>query len=195
MTETQNTASRRSVTVSVPTWSGLTSRIGSPRISLGRFGRGRLRTVMLVLVLLVGIGDAVLLRQSAQQDDRASSRTDALRSARERLPVMLSYSYRTLDADLAVASGNATGSFRDQYAEVLRTVVAPNATKKKITTKAKVVGSGVVSGGGKKVTVLLLVTQSTITGSSQKPTMSGSRINVQMTKTDDGWFVSGITPV
>lgn len=185
----------RSVTISLPTLAGLRSRLRPPRIAAGRLGRRRLRLAMLALILVVGVTDALLVRQSSHQDDRVASRAAALRSAKVRVPAMLSYSYRSLDGDLAVAAGNTTGPFKKQYAAVLSEVVAPNATKKKITTKAEVVGSSVVSGGGEEVNVLLFVTQSTVTGSSQKPTATGSRIDVRMIKTDDGWFVAGIKPV
>lgn len=195
MSESQRPEPRRSITISLPSFARIRSNLRLPRPGLARLGRGRLAIGLLVLVLAVAVVDVLMVRQASAQQARADSRAAAMQSAAVRVPVMLSYSYRTLDDDLVVATGNATGSFRKDFADALSTVVAPNAMSKKITTKADVVGSSVVSGGGDDVTLLLFVTQSTLTGDSQKPTTSGSRITVRMKKTDAGWLVAGITPV
>lgn len=149
---------------------------------------------LLALVLVVGVVDAFLYRDAHHQSAVADARTAALDSAKTRLPAMLSYKYTSLDGDMAIASGNATGKFRTQYATLLREVVAPNALKKKTSTSAAVTGASVVSGSTRDVVVLIFLTQSTTTGKG-KPVLTGSRIEVRMTKTDKGWFVSKITPV
>ncbi|MCW2751419.1 MAG: hypothetical protein JWR83_2529 [Aeromicrobium sp.] len=183
---------RRSITVRLPSLTGLRARL--PRWSLTRLGRGRWLAALVALIVVVAVADVFLYRDAHHQSAVANARADAVTSAKTRLPAMLSYKYTSLDGDLAIASGNATGSFRTQYATLLREVVAPNALKKKISTSATVTGSSVVSGDNKQVVVLLFVTQRTTTGKA-KPVLTGSRIEVQMTKTDKGWFVSKITPV
>ncbi|MEO6470538.1 MAG: hypothetical protein ABIR57_01800, partial [Aeromicrobium sp.] len=179
-------------TIRLPSLDGLIARL--PRWSIGRFGRGRWLTAVLIVALLVAVLDVFLYREAHRQSAAADARAVALRSAETRLPVMLSYRYTSLDGDLAIASGNATGKFRTDYATLLRQVVAPNALKKKISTSATVTGSSVVSGNAHDVIVLLFLTQSTTAGKN-KPVLSGSRIEVRMTKTEKGWFVSKITPV
>jgi Mce-associated membrane protein len=120
----------------------------------------------------------------------------ALASAKTRVPVMLSYDYTSLEGDLAIARGNAVGRFKREFDTLLREVVTPAASSKKVRTKAVVTAAGVVRKSADRVTVLLFITQTTTSGSGGAvPTVSGSRISVTMTKTSDGWFVSGLDPV
>lgn len=192
---TPDTSNGRSVTIRIPRLSWPFARPSMPGPDLGRFGRGKWLVVLMTLALILVVGDGFLYRSAQHGEARATARSEAMAAATARLPAMLSYSYKTLDADLAVASGNATGSFRKEYTTILQEVVAPNAAKKKISTRAEVTGASVVSGDKESVVVLVFLTQTTTIGTAKKPTVSGSRIDVRMSKTADGWFVSKITPV
>ena len=108
---------------------------------------------------------------------------------------MLTYSYQTLDMDFAVAGGNATGEFAEQYVAALNKTAGPNATKKKLTTKATVSHAALVRGNQKRATVLAFLTQSTNVAGSKKTSITRSEIRVDLTRTAEGWFISGIEPL
>lgn len=155
----------------------------------------RLLVIGLALALVLAVADVFLLQRSHHSGNVDSARAAAMKSASTRVPAMLSYSYATIDTDLAAAKKNTTGNFRKDYAILLSKVVAPNAKQKKITTKAIVTGASVVKGDKDRVVILLFLTQSTQGAKGTTPLVSGSRVNVTMTKTDAGWLVSAITPV
>lgn len=161
-----------------------------------RFGLSRRwLAIGLAAVLVLAVMDVVLVQRTRHAESVDVSRADATKSASKRVPEMLSYSYKTLDADLAKAKKNTTGNFRKDYATLLSKVVAPNAKDKQITTDAVVTGSSVVKASADKVVVLLFLTQSTQGAKGTTPLVSGSRVNVTMTKSRSDWLVSALTPV
>lgn len=185
--------SGRTITVRLPSVDvlGLPFRKFS---QLGMLGRGRWLAGLLVLSLVLVVVNGMLYREVQQQHDISRAQQQALESAETRVPSMLSYDYRSLAGDLSIAKGNTTGQFGQDYAKVLDEVVGPNAAKNKVTTQARETGAAVVSGNKSEVVVLIYLTQSTTTASDPAK-FSGSRLNVRMTKTNDGWFVSKITPL
>ncbi len=149
---------------------------------------------MAALVLLLVVGDVFVWHRADTRSATVEAGTAAVKSARVRIPLMLSYDYRTLDADLTVATGNATGSFESEYRKLLNDVVAPRAAQKKVVTTTRVVDASVVSGSASNVKVLVFLSQSSTAG-SKKAEVSGSRVVVTMVHTDKGWFVGGLKPV
>ena len=71
--------------------------------------------------------------------------------------------------------------------------MANAATTKKISTKATLNGAGVVKGTNDKVTVLVFLTQTT-TAPGVAPSVSTTRVEVQMQRADDAWKIAGLTP-
>lgn len=189
----KSTTDGRAVTIRLPSWSHVRARLGN--VGIDRLGRGRWRNALVVLVVLLAASDLILHLQKDAIDDEVAARAMAVKSAEARVPAMLSYNYRTLDTDLAIASGNATGKFREDFTKVLSDVVAPNAQKKKITTRANITAASVQGGDADSVDVLLFLTQTTLTGSEKNPDISGSRVTVRMKKTNEGWFVASLDPV
>ncbi|MEV7397078.1 hypothetical protein [Aeromicrobium sp. NPDC092404] len=141
---------------------------------------------------------AVDVRLSVVRDNREeveSARTEALASARKRVPAVLSYHHRSLDADLARATRQLTGPFRRDFSELVRSTVEPAARKSQIVTKAVVRSAGIVRAKSDKVVVLLLVNQQTSTKSQTAPRIDGSRVQVTMQRKGSSWFVAAIKPV
>ena len=147
------------------------------------------------LVVAAALINVVLLVQARSESSVNAARTAALEAAEVRVPVMFSYRYTDLEADLGVAGGNTTGDFKTKYAKVLREVVLPNARKRKVSTQATVQAASVISSTSSRAEVLLFVNQATSTKTAEEPVTSSTRIIVTMTKTSDGWFVSGLEPV
>ncbi|MCW2823308.1 MAG: hypothetical protein JWQ91_225 [Aeromicrobium sp.] len=147
------------------------------------------------LVVAASLVNVVLLVQGRSESSGNAARTAALEAAEARVPAMFSYRYVDLAADLAVAGSNTTGEFKTKYAKVLREVVLPNARKRKVSTQATVQAASVIRSTSSHAELLLFVNQATSTKTAEQPVTSATRIIVTMTKTSDGWFVSGLEPV
>ncbi|WP_369258357.1 hypothetical protein [Streptomyces sp. R35] len=165
-----------------------------------RHGRRRLLTAVLCVLLAAGLVAATVLgwryREGVQADQ---ARGQALTAARQAAPVVLSYDYRHLDRDFAAAGARLTGHFRDEYRKTTTTVVGPTARKYHGVVKATVAAptggspaASVISASADRAVVLLFVNQ--VTTSTQ---VSGSRVDLNrvrmtLTRTSDGWKVSGV---
>lgn len=150
--------------------------------------------VMSLVVVLLLAASVYLFLGARHASDRSQARLDAMKSAKARIPLLLSYQYKTLSHDRAVALEQTTGAFHKDYETILSTVVVPTATRKKISTTAKVSSAAVVSGNSQRVVVLVFLTQST-TAANAGSQITGSRVNVTMTHTAGGWKISSLDPV
>lgn len=154
--------------------------------------RGRL---VVAVVLMLAFGAAVFTGLQAREATAAAdARSDALAAAKSRVPDLLSYENATLEDDLARALDQTTGSFADDYGTILTDVVTPTATERKISTSASVSAAGVVRGDRDEVVVLLFLTQTT-TAADAGTSVSGSRVEVTMTRDGTTWKIAGLKPV
>ncbi|MER6924929.1 hypothetical protein ABT314_39425, partial [Streptomyces spiralis] len=125
---------------------------------------------------------------------------EAVAAARKAAPVVLSYDYRHLDRDFSRARALLTGHFRDQYGKTTKAVVAPTATKYHGVVKATVAtpadggapAVSVVSATPDRVVVLLFVNQATQSTQVPEPRLDLNRVRMTLTRTSDGWKVSGV---
>lgn len=152
-----------------------------------------LRWAIVALVVLALAAAVVFGVLADRASERARDRSDALAAAKSRVPVLLSYDHRTLEADLARSKDQTTGRFRTDYAELLDGAVAEAATRKQISTKATLSGAGVVRATGSQVTVLVFLTQTTVAPGAE-PSISATRVEVRMQQVGNGWKVAGLTP-
>jgi Mce-associated membrane protein len=152
-------------------------------------------TLLLIVGLLVaGVAAAGLFGVlAAKESGKADDRRDALAAATERVPVLLTYSFRTLKDDLARSKDQTVGTFQADYSQLLDDVVTRAATEKKISTQAALTGAGVVDAEGDKVTVLAFLTQTT-TAPGSAPSVNTSRVEVTMQHVGDTWKIAGLTP-
>ena len=146
--------------------------------------------VAVALALAAAVTFGVL---AAKESSKAHDRAAALAAAKQRVPVLLSYSYRTLDEDLTRSKDQTTGQFKKDYSKLLDDAVRAAATQKKISTKADLTGAGVVSSSGSKVTVLVFLTQTT-TAPDSSPSVNTSRVEVDMRRVGGTWKIVGLTP-
>jgi len=145
--------------------------------------------------VLVALALAVFAGLQAHRAAATSdARVDALDAAKTRVPALLSYDKATLDGDLERALDQTTGSFTDDYEQILTEVVEPTAKRRGISTDAAVSAAGVVSGDRDEVVVLLFLTQTT-TAKGDRSSVSGSRVEVTMERTGDDWKIAGLKPV
>ncbi|HWJ67834.1 MAG TPA: hypothetical protein VNT31_14260 [Nocardioides sp.] len=155
----------------------------------------RRRLVMLVGVLtvvLAGAAGAAAWRVD-QLDDRDSAGVEAVAAVRERVPLLLSYRYATLEEDLDTALDQTAGDFTDEYGDLIDDVVRSAATDRRIITEANVNAAGVVSiEGDDEVVVLVFLTQSTTSRNTPDPAISGSRVEVTMRRVGSDWLIAGL---
>ena len=156
---------------------------------------------VLGVVLVAALAAAAVLGWQYRQGRQAEqARGEALAVAGKAAPVVLSYDYRHLDRDFSRARALLTGHFRDQYGKTTKAVVAPTATKYHGVVKATVAtptdggapAVSVVSATPHRAVVLLFVNQLTRSTQVSKPRLDLNRVRMTLTRTSDGWKVSGV---
>jgi Mce-associated membrane protein len=119
--------------------------------------------------------------------------TDAGQAAVEQL---LSYSYRSVDRQVAKAEDVLTGSFKEEYAKFLNDDIAAKAKDKQAVVRTAVDRSAVVDASPGEVTLLVYFEQLTEAKDTPDGVSSGlSSVRVTLEKEDGKWKVSEITPV
>ncbi|MFD4974187.1 hypothetical protein [Streptomyces sp. NPDC058424] len=162
--------------------------------------RSVLTAVMGVFLVAALVAAAVLGWQYRQGRQAEQARDEALAAARKAAPVVLSYDYRHLDRDFSRARALLAGHFRDQYGKTTKAAVAPTATKYHGVVKATVATPAdggaptvsVVSATTDRAVVLLFVNQVTRSTQVPEPRLDLNRVRMTLTRTSDGWKVSGI---
>ncbi|HET6627866.1 MAG TPA: J domain-containing protein [Nocardioidaceae bacterium] len=156
--------------------------------------------VLAVLAVLAAATMGVALYLGAQYQ-RASEYQDALDqapSSAERAAVaVLSYHYKSLEADRDAAAKFLTPGYRDDYVKTFE-LVQKNAPKVKANVEAEVLASSAMPQGGEqdpdRVPVLLFVDQTTTsTANSGEPSVALNRVRLDMVNQDGTWLVDGIT--
>lgn len=106
---------------------------------------------------------------------------------------VLSYSYKSITADVRRAEADATGVFLKQYRSTADQLLSESRQEKAIV-QATVGSTGVVSAGPGNVVVLLYVDQATVRQprgpSSNTTRIDQSRVRVTMTKVGPRWLIS-----
>lgn len=134
---------------------------------------------------------AVLLGMAAHHDDVVSRTSAAARAAAAaEMPQILSYDYRSINSDLARASGYTTGEFRQQFSTLSSQIIAPAAIQQQTVTKATVPNSSVVSATADQVVVLLFVDQTTTSKAQRQPQPVASQVRVTMKQSGGRWLVA-----
>jgi Mce-associated membrane protein len=159
--------------------------------------------VALVTALLLAAGVVVLgaLAVGAYVDLRdlregRAAGEEAMATAREVAPDLLSYNYRTVEQDLTRAAGHTTGDLTTQYRDLQRTL-APKARVQKTVQQATVADAGVEEASPERVEVLLFMNMGTVKaapgGSEPQQRVSQNRVRLIMVKRDSRWLVAGLS--
>ncbi|MBV9871880.1 MAG: hypothetical protein JO214_14785 [Frankiaceae bacterium] len=161
---------------------------------------GRAAVAIMALNWLVAAGAGVTLAERAPAQSEIGALTnpnasDAVAAAKSAVHTILSYDYRSLDADIKAAKADLTGEFAKEYAASAPRLLT-EAGQLKAIVQATVGFSGVVSATPDDVVVLLFVDQATVRqnpGSSVPTTrIDQSRVRVTMTRVGDRWLVSSL---
>lgn len=153
---------------------------------------------LLVLCVLLG-GGAIALYFTAGPDSlRTASngqvtsetyRNAAMSAAAADAATVLSYSYKTLAADEKAAHGVITPAFSREYDGVMKDA-APKATSAKLTLKATVMSTSLISLKKDRAVVLLFINAVTTADGSVKQQLNQNRVVMTMTRKDGDWVVS-----
>lgn len=146
----------------------------------------------LALVLAVAAGYLKWQDGSARLSQTAAAQS--VQAATDGTVAMLSYRPDTVDRDLSAAAEELTGGFREQYTQLVTSVVAPGAKQQQISAVAAVPAASSVSVTGNHAVVLVFVNQTTTIG-AESPTQSTSCVRVTLDKVDGRWLISQFEPV
>jgi Mce-associated membrane protein len=153
-------------------------------------------TLIAAAVVVALVATTVILGLAWRHGTTAShARHDAREAAVNAVKKVLSYDYRRFDADVAQADRFLTSAFRADYNKQQAQVVKATAVRYHATTKAEVLGAGLVSGGGNRASVLLFVDQTSSNTRLSAPRVDKSRVVAEMRKVGGRWLCAGISPL
>ena len=139
--------------------------------------------------MLASLGTVLV---ASLQDPATGARTDraAASQARASLEQVLSYNYKTIDAQSAQSQALLTGSFKGEFTSAMDTEIKPLAVKNQTVVQARVSDLGVMSSSPTSVKVLAFVNQARIGADQKEPVVDQNRVIATMTKVGDRWLVS-----
>jgi Mce-associated membrane protein len=128
------------------------------------------------------------------RDPGAQARVDraAASQARTSVEQMLSYNYKTIDAQAAQIEGLLTGSFKTEFADAMAKDIKPLAVKNQTVVQARVSDVGVMSSTPTTVKVLVFVNQARVGADQKDPVVDQNRVIATMTKVGERWLVSKV---
>jgi Mce-associated membrane protein len=156
----------------------------------------------LVAVVLLVLAVGPFVDGMGWQDYRAVQTQAEIDQARRQAPAaaeraataILSYDYKTLEADRDAAAAFMTPGYRKQYLDTFDALVMDAAKERKAHVEANVRASGVSQAGADRVEVLLFVNQTTTsTANSGEPQTALNRVMFSMVRSDGTWRVDDIT--
>lgn len=184
---------------------GVASRAGRgvrsiPRLArgIGRAAVGQQRRTLIVLaaaVAVLGAATGALWHAAARYDATEQAKAQALTVAKDRIVSLLSYNYRSIDRQIADNRDALTGKFRDDYVNLISTVVAPAARRQQVSIQTAVVNESVISAEPDQVAVLIYLNQQSQGTVQQSPILTGSRVRLNLVHQDDKWLISELTPL
>jgi Mce-associated membrane protein len=130
------------------------------------------------------------------QSEVDQARRTAPAAAERAAEAVLSYDYKTLEADRDAAARLMTPRYRKEYLPTFDALVAKLAPEQKAHVEASVRASGVTAAGADRVEVLLFVNQTTrSTAHGGEPQVALNRVTFSMVRQDNAWRVDDIKPL
>jgi Mce-associated membrane protein len=172
---------------------------GSPdpddRQAAPRGGRPSLPLVpvlAVLLVLLLAAGGWLWFTRPDGSPVRTGDYTEVLQAARSEVVDLTSFDYLTLDDDIAQVKRITTGDLQTE------SVAQLNDNRQQLTdtqavVNTQIVGAGVTAAHDTTGTVLLVIEATQQTTGEQQAQVVRYRIQVELTKVDGRWLLSGIS--
>lgn len=159
-------------------------------------GRGsRVRVAVLLAAVLLAAGAAWLFWDAAARRGAAQAGVDAAAAARDSVVAILTYQPATAQSTLeAAARERLTGKFLEDYTQMIKTVVVPDALRNAVTSTATVPAAAAVWADRRHAVVLAYIDR-TMTVGSATPTQTNSEARVTLDKVDGRWLIAGFEPI
>jgi Mce-associated membrane protein len=158
--------------------------------------------VLAVVLIALAVGPFVdgvgwqAFRTVQSQSDVDEARRTAPAAAERAAEAILSYDYKTLEADRDAAARLMTPTYRKEYLPTFEALVTKVAPDQKAHVEASVRASGVTAAGPDRVEVLLFVNQTTTsTANSGEPQIALNRVVFSMERQAGAWRVDDIKPL
>ena len=119
----------------------------------------------------------------------AQARNAGMQAATQLTQKVLSYDWKTLDADITAAEAVLAPSFRSEYSKAMNDVKA-QSIKNQVKLTASAVATSIVSATEKKVVALVFVNQVTTAKGSGNQRLDQNRVLVTLTRDEGEWRVS-----
>jgi Mce-associated membrane protein len=155
-------------------------------------GRVRWAAPLVALVLALAAATTGLVLALGDPGSQGRSERAAASQARTSLEQVLSYNYKTIDAQSARAASLLTGAFKGEFTTAMDREIKPLAVKNQTVVQAKVSDVGVMRSSGSSVTVLAFVNQARIGTDQKEPVIDQNRVIATMTRVGDRWLVSRV---
>jgi Mce-associated membrane protein len=156
--------------------------------------RALLTAVAAALSVALAAADIVLWLNGRHAAAVERSRSQAVSAARQAARDILSYDYRSLQADIAKAKSETTGLFAKQYAGSADTLLAQAAQLRAIVQATPASPPAIVSATADEVVVLVFIDQASVKQPAGQKTpatrIDQSRVRMTMTKVGGAWKVS-----
>ncbi|MBO0877944.1 MAG: hypothetical protein J2P19_31600, partial [Pseudonocardia sp.] len=157
----------------------------------------------LAALVLAGVVVVGLLGWRAFTEWRAQGdREAALEAARSGTAAVLTYSSKTLDADLARAHAAIGGAFVTKFDAVTSSTIVPAARQQDLTSKATVLHAALLDDGGFDPTdrpdqqqALVFVNHATFVNNQPQPPAASSQLKVTMTRMNGEWLITDLRPL
>jgi len=159
-------------------------------------------TIMLAVCLVLAAGIATIVWSARPDDLRTagngqvtvdSYRSAAMSAAAADAKTVLSYSYKTLDADQKAARGVLSPSYAKEYSTAMQKA-GPKALKDKLTLQTTVESTSLISLTKSSAKLLLFVNTVTTAAGSDHQQLLQNRVMMTLTRKDGDWVVSKMAP-
>ena len=163
---------------------------------------GRLLASLVILCLvLAGVAGYAWWRSEHPEEGAApdgaitssQARDAGMQAAAQLTQKVLSYDWKTLDADIKAAEAVSAPSFRSEYAKTMGDVKA-QTVKNQVKLTAEAAATSIVSATKNKVVALVFVNQVTTARGTTNQRVDSSRVLVTLTRGDGDWRVSKLKP-
>jgi hypothetical protein len=145
-----------------------------------------------LLVLLLAAAAFLWFTRPEPSAIRTADYVEALQAARSGVVDMTSFDHLTLDDDIEQIRRVTTGELRDEAVAELEST-RDQLIESEAIVNTEVVGAGVTRAGSEAATVVMVVQATQESSASPQAQIVRYRIQVELTKENDRWVLSGIT--
>ena len=155
-------------------------------------GRRRWVAPLVALVASLAVLGGLLVVSVPDPEGQARAERAAVSAARTSIEQMLSYNYKTIDAQSASMEKLLTGTFKGEFAQAMAKDIKPLAVKNQTVVQAKVSDVGVMGSSGSTVKVLAFVNQARVGADQKDPVVDQNRVIATLTKVGERWLISAV---